>query len=100
VMYAGFWVNVLSGFALLAANATGMLTNVMFYLKMAFVALSVFVLRLIRNIVFADDAVDHVSVTDTRARGLAYASLACWAFAIVTGRLTAYPYFVEAWFGI
>jgi hypothetical protein len=34
------------------------------------------------------------------ARKLAVASLACWALAIVAGRLTAYPYLIEYYFGL
>jgi len=26
--------------------------------------------------------------------------LGCWIGAIIAGRLTAYPFFVESWFGI
>lgn len=34
------------------------------------------------------------------AKGLAMALLALWTGAVIAGRLTAYPYFVEAWLGI
>jgi hypothetical protein len=34
VMYVGFWINALSGLALLAASATTMLANPMFYAKL------------------------------------------------------------------
>jgi hypothetical protein len=100
VMYAGFWINALSGLALLAANATGMLANAMFYIKMVFVALAVVCLRLIRNIVFGSPAALDDGVLPARARTLAIASLACWTLAIISGRLTAYPNFVETWLGI
>lgn len=93
LMYVGFWINLVSGLLLLSANATGMLTMVMFYLKMTFVIAAVIVLRLIRGR-FRDGTIA------SRGPKLAYAMLALWFCAIVTGRLTSYPYFVEAWFGI
>jgi hypothetical protein len=99
VMYAGFWVNALSGLALLAANATGMLANPLFYLKLVFIAGGVLVMRLLRGQVFTDALSDGGSVPP-HARTLAFASLACWGAAIVTGRLTAYPYLIEYYFGI
>src|SRR5688572_23358664 len=56
-MYAGFWINAASGLALLAANATGMLANPMFYLKMGFVLAAVLLMRAIKGAVFGDPAV-------------------------------------------
>jgi uncharacterized membrane protein len=101
VMYIGFWVNALSGVALLSANASGMLANTMFYIKMAFIALAVLVMRAMRQTVFSDAALASGGVVaEARGRQLAMASLVCWAGAIVAGRMTAYPYFVQAWFGI
>ena len=99
IMYVGFWVNALSGFALLAANATGMLSNPMFYLKIAFVAGGVLVMRLLRRNVFNDKLASGGTVPAEASR-LAYASLACWGIALIAGRLTAYPYLIAYYFGI
>ena len=98
VMYIGFWVNALSGLALLSANATGMASNPLFWVKIVFIVGGVLVMRLLRQTVFSgatasDDA-------PPQARKLALASLACWGLAIVAGRLTAYPYLIEYYFGI
>jgi hypothetical protein len=90
LMYIGFWINAISGLMLLSANATGMLQMTMFYIKMAFVIAAVITLRLMRPRVAAGD----------QAKGIAIALLALWTAAIIAGRLTAYPYFVEAWLGI
>jgi hypothetical protein len=98
VMYVGFWVNALSGLALLAANATGMLANPVFYAKIVFIAGGVLVMRLLRHRVFTANVVD--GMPPTPARSLAIASLACWGLALIAGRLTAYPYLVEHYFGI
>ena len=92
VMYLGFGINAISGVLLLSANATGMLTMVMFYLKMAFIVAAIVCLRLIRHRFTTGNA-------EFESRGLAYAVLACWLGAIIAGRLTAYPYFVATWFG-
>ena len=48
-MYAGFWINALSGLALLAANASGMLGNPMFYIKIGFVLAAVLLMRMIKG---------------------------------------------------
>jgi hypothetical protein len=98
-MYVGFWVNALSGLALLAANATGMLANPVFYVKMVFIVGGVLVMRLLRHTVFNDRLASGGAVPSS-ARKLAVASLACWALAIVAGRLTAYPYLIEYYFGL
>jgi hypothetical protein len=99
VMYLGFWVNALSGLALLAANATGMLANPLFYVKIAFVLGGLFVMRLLRHTVFTQRLGDGGAVPPSAGK-LAYASLACWGVAIIAGRLTAYPYLIEYYFGI
>lgn len=91
VAYLGLTINAISGLLLLAANATGMLSNFMFYLKMAFVVAAVATLQLLRP---------KLAAGGPGVRGLAWALLGCWLGAIVAGRLTAYPYFVAAWLGI
>lgn len=98
VMYVGFWINAVSGLLLFAANATGLITNVMFFIKLAFVAAAVLLLRVLRNTAFSDDALADGGVSP-RARRLAVASLGCWTFAVIAGRLTSYPWLVESYFG-
>jgi hypothetical protein len=98
VMYVGFWINALSGLALLAASATTMLANPMFYAKLVFIVGGVLVMRLLRNIVFTERLTSGGD-PPAAARKLAIASLVCWTLAIIAGRLTAYPYLVEYYFG-
>ena len=49
VMWVGFWINAVSGTALLIADATTKFANPVFFIKMAFVALSVINMVLIRR---------------------------------------------------
>jgi hypothetical protein len=102
LMYAGFWINALSGLALLAASATSMLANPLFFVKLGFVALGVLTMRLLRNRVFGDgqlQAIGPGGAVSATGRGLAVASLVCWGGAIVAGRLTAYPGLIEYYLG-
>jgi hypothetical protein len=89
IMWAGFWVNLLTGTLLLMADATTKLTSRVFYVKMAFVFLAVATMVLIRRRVFRDPAIDTAPV-GSAARALAIASLVLWMGAITAGRLMAY----------
>jgi hypothetical protein len=88
VMWFGFWVNAASGVVLLMIDATKMLVNPLFYIKIGFIALAVVSGRLIANRVFATP-VDKTPIGAT-GRILAGASLFFWMGAITAGRLTAY----------
>jgi hypothetical protein len=89
VMWLGFWINALSGTALLIADATTKLTNPVFYIKMSFVALAVVNMMLIRRRVFRDPAIDTAPPASP-ARWLAATSIVFWMGAITAGRLMAY----------
>lgn len=89
LIWAGFWLNAVTGTLLLMADATAKLTNTDFYVKMAFIFAGVVVLYQMRRKVFSDPALDRGVVSPT-ARGLAWASLICWFAAITAGRLLAY----------
>ena len=103
LMYIGFWVNALSGLALLAASASGMLANPVFFVKLGFIALGVLTMRLLRNRVFSDTQLQLLgsgAAVPASARMLAIASLVCWGGALIAGRLTAYPYLISYYLGI
>jgi uncharacterized oligopeptide transporter (OPT) family protein len=86
VMWAGFWVNVVSGVLLLIAYPTKALTNPVFYIKMTFILVAVIGIRKMNNSVFGN-------MTEPRtAKMLAITSLVCWTGAITAGRLLAYTY--------
>ena len=100
VMYFGFLLNAASGLALLAANATGMLSNVLFLIKLGFVACAVLTMHSLRNRVFTGGVLDSTRLMPSEGRTLAILSIVFWAGAIIVGRLTAYPNFVRSLFGL
>lgn len=97
-MYAGFTINALSGLSLLAANLSNDITNWMFLLKLALIALAMINLEVTRARVF--DAAEGLveAASSRRARIFAVAALVLWSGAIVAGRLTEYPGMVASWF--
>jgi len=92
IMWAGFWINAISGTILLASNATAMLLHPAFYVKIGFIAAGVSILIATRRRVFSiidpgDPASGGVPAV---ARRLAWGSLVCWTGAIIAGRLMTY----------
>jgi hypothetical protein len=89
-MWVGFWINAVSGMALIVADATTKLTNPVFYVKMAFVILGVLNMALMKRRLFREaEALDQLPGTP-RARWIAISSLAIWILATTTGRLMGY----------
>jgi hypothetical protein len=88
VMWVGFWVNAMSGLALLLAYPTKALTNPLFYVKLACIAGGLLTAHAIRVSIRAQPAGQAYS----RLRALAVASLLLWVVGITTGRLLAYTY--------
>src|SRR6185503_2202793 len=81
VMWFGFWLNAISGVALLIGYPTKALTNPLFYVKLVFIAIAVILLRSIQRRVFT---VEH-PVVESEKR-LAAWSILCWAGTIASGR--------------
>jgi hypothetical protein len=77
VMWFGFWLNAVSGVALLIGYPTKALTNPVFYLKLMFIALAV---------------TSAVKAMPKASKLWASMSLAGWTGAITAGRLLAYTY--------
>jgi hypothetical protein len=88
-MWFGFWLNAISGVVLLVAYPTKALTNPVFYLKLALVAVAVTLVGPIGRRVFGGQGSAPNSLPVKR---LAAMSLVCWAGVIVSGRLLAYTY--------
>jgi hypothetical protein len=89
IVWIGFWMNVVTGTVLVAIDATTKLANPDFYVKMAFVALAIINLRLLKTRVFRDPFADKKPLP-TNAKILAITSLIFWNGAITAGRLLAY----------
>ena len=92
VMWAGFWVNAVSGVLLLIAYPTKALTNPLFYAKLTLIVVALFAARRIWTALgetAANGAPAAVAVP-ANLRTLAAVSLAAWAAAIPAGRLLAY----------
>ena len=88
LMWSGFWVNAVTGTALLLASASKRLVDPTFYIKMVFIFAGVAVLQRTRNKVFRSLGPD--GALPESARALAWAGLICWLGAVTAGRLLAY----------
>jgi len=86
IMWAGFWVNALSGVLLLIAYPTKALTNPLFYGKLLLIALGLVLARALRR------QLRDAGPMSPLARRMAIASLVIWAAGITAGRLLAYTY--------
>src|SRR5262245_36523618 len=87
ILWAGFWLNAVSGVLLLIGYPTKALTNPVFYLKLTLIGAAMVLLVRISRAAFGETAPDPgLSI---RLRKLAIASLVCWAGAITAGRLLA-----------
>ena len=84
VMWAGLWLNVVTGVALLIGYPTKALTNPVFYLKLALIGVALLILRTTLR------RVREGSAISANTRALAALSLIVWAAAIAAGRLLAY----------
>jgi hypothetical protein len=84
-LWFGLAINVFSGVSLLMAYPTKALTNPLFYIKLALIAVALVGLRWMRQNVFG------VSLPSL-ARTVAALSIFCWVSAIFAGRWLAYTY--------
>lgn len=85
VMWIGFWLNLVTGSMLFAAEATQRGPSMFFWTKLLFVAIGVASTVLIKRAAF-----DASEKTAPPPRLLASLSLLSWTSAIVAGRLLAY----------
>ena len=89
-MWAGFWVNLVTGVMLLAADATTKATQQVFFVKMAFVIAGVVLVSVMQRTVYPRGHRADAAVVTAGVRRLAWSSMFVWVAAIVTGRLMAY----------
>ena len=87
VMWAGFWINGLSGVLLFIADATTKGATPLFVTKLALIVVAVATLVALRRVVYRRDT---GPVIGPAARGLAVLSILLWIAAIGTGRWMAY----------
>ena len=88
-LWLGFWINVVSGAMLFAADAPRKAQNPLFEIKLAMVTLGVMVTPLVdRHLLRAEREPRETSRTGPRF--MAIASLLIWTAAIAAGRLIAY----------
>ena len=92
LMYAGFWLNALTGVVLLALYPTRFLVDPVFYIKIGAIVAAVVIIRRLVEHVFHDEASLDTAAGAKKARRLAGALLAVWGVAVTAGRLTAYSF--------
>jgi hypothetical protein len=91
IVWAGFWLNAISGVLLLIGYPTKALTNPVFYLKLLLIGVALVLFKRIGRRVFDPSP----PIADTSSRSLnrmAVISLVCWVGAITAGRFLAYTY--------
>jgi hypothetical protein len=88
LIWVGFWVNAVTGTALLMASASKRMVDPTFYIKMIFIFAGVIVLQRTRKKVFQNLGPD--GEPPDGAKPLAWAALICWLGAVTAGRLLAY----------
>jgi len=93
IIWAGFWIQVVSGLLLLIAYPTKALMNPDFYLKLILIGLAVTVMRMMHKRVFSDSSLTEPAMM-SRGRNLAIWSLIFWVGVITAGRFLAYTYTV------
>lgn len=88
IMWAGFWLNAMSGLALFVGDASAMGTATIFIAKLGIIAAGVALIFVLRHALFGR-GVEQARSTGV-ARLAAAASLAVWIAAIAAGRYMAY----------
>jgi hypothetical protein len=89
VLWFGFWINLFTGVSIFMKDANAYGHNLDLYIKLVFVAIGLWLMKVTQKQVFGDPNLDAAPVS-SRARMLAWASIAAWFCAIVSGRLIAY----------
>lgn len=90
LMYAGFWINAVTGTVLLTLYPTNFLTDPTIYIKLTAIVVAMIVVAKLRAHVFAGAANLDTAAGSKRAKVLARTLLTVWFVALVAGRLTAY----------
>ena len=87
VMWVSFWLNLVTGLMLFAADAETKSTSWLFFTKLAFVIVGIVTMRRLQRRLYGAPG---GPVVLSGLRGLAVASLVVWMAAVTAGRLLAY----------
>lgn len=90
VIYAGFWINAVSGAGLFITYPVRAVTNPIFYLKMLGIITAIACVRRINRLVFGAPGRADDPLWLGRAKGPAATLLIVWMVTITAGRLLAY----------
>jgi hypothetical protein len=88
-MWAGFWLNLVTGLMLFAADPITKGTTTVFKIKLGLVIVGVILIPLMRRAAYARETRADFTVPGM-AKAFAALSLLIWVAAIATGRLMAY----------
>ncbi len=88
-MWAGFYLNAVTGVILFLIDATTKIIDPDFYIKLLFIAAAVVLMYQIDVKVFRDPLLEKRPI-QMNGKILAFASIVCWMGAITAGRLLAY----------
>jgi len=91
IIWAGFWIQVVSGLLLLIAYPTKALTNPDFYIKLVLIGVAIAVMKMIQKRVFSDSSLTEPAMM-LQGRSLAVWSLVLWLGVVTAGRLLAYTF--------
>ncbi len=91
IIWAGFWIQVVTGILLLIAYPTKALTNPDFYIKLVLIGVAIAVMKMIQKRVFSDSSLTEPAMM-LQGRSLAVWSLVLWLGVVTAGRLLAYTF--------
>lgn len=91
----GFWLSAATGVVLFTLYPTKFSILPVFYLKLLFIACAMVSLHRLRTSVFGNPAGLDREPVPMKGKIFAGALLTFWTLAILAGRLTAYPFFIE-----
>lgn len=94
IMWAGFYLNFVTGLLLFFQDGRNFATNPDYWIKMVGVAAAVIMMMRLLAYLRGPAVVDTRPVP-SEGRKLAYGVLLSWAVAVTAGRLTAYDFLVE-----
>ncbi len=89
LMWAGFWINALTGVVLLSLYPTKFLVDVVFYMKLGAIVVAIVIIRRLSAHLFRDGRLD-TEAGAKKAKKLSVTLLGVWLVAVTAGRLTAY----------